>query len=128
MNKFDELASEEVINKTIDALKANQMDAIVVDTKEEAKEKVLSMIPKGAEVMNMSSVTLEETGLSEEIMESKDYISIKKKLSTMDRKTHGKEMQKFGAVHDVTVGSVHAVTEDGKKFSYYFGTITVAWT
>ena len=62
----------------------------------------------------MTSVTLDKIGISKEINESGNYNSVRKKLMTMDRKTQGKEMQKLGAAPEYAIGSVHAVTEDGK--------------
>jgi len=114
MKDFKELASDGSIAKTIAALKANNIDAFVVENGEDAKAKVLEMLPKGAEVMNMTSVTLTQIGLDKEIMESENYDSVKNKLNKMDRATQSAEMQKLGAAPDYAVGSVHAVTEAGE--------------
>ncbi len=114
MGEWDELADDSAIEKTVSALKANGISALVVENAEEARKKVLELLPQGAEVMNMSSVTLETTGIAKEINESGKFDSAKKKLYSMDRNTQGREMMKFGAAPDWTVGSVHAVTEDGK--------------
>lgn len=111
--KWDKLASDVQIRTTIKSLKANGIDAIIVENGEEARGKVLEILPKGSEVMNMSSTTLDTIGLSKEIMESEKYNSVNKKLMSMDRKTQGREMNKLGAAPEWTIGSVHAVTEDG---------------
>lgn len=110
---MDNLASDSSIEKTILALKENGIEAEVIDTSEEAKEKVLSMVPKGAEVMTMQSVTLHTVGVYDELNTDK-YNSVKNKLASMNRETQSLEMQKLGAAPEYTVGSVHAVTEDGK--------------
>ena len=114
MKDFKQLANEKSIQKAIDSLKANNIDALVVETEEDAKSKVLSMIPKGAEVMNMTSVTLSTVGLDTEINESGNYDSVKNKLDKMNRETDTIAMQKLGAAPEWAVGSIHAVTEDGK--------------
>lgn len=114
MNEWKKLAEEQVLNKTIEALKLNGINSVVVENGEEAKEKVLEMIPAGAEVMNMTSVTADSIGLTEEILNSGKYDAVKNKLMKMDRKTQGLEMQRLGAAPEWAVGSVHAVTEDGK--------------
>lgn len=111
---FNTLATKDTIQATITALTANGIHAEVVDTKETAKEKVLALIPKGAEVMNMTSVTLDEIGVPQVINESGNYISVRNKLNSMDREAQGLEMQKLGAAPEYTIGSVHAVTQDGK--------------
>ncbi len=114
MNTFNKLADDQTIIDTIQALKTNGIEALVVENGAKAKEKVLELLPKGAEVMNMSSVTLETIGLDKEINESGNYDAVKPKLFKMDRKTQGVEMQKLGAAPVWAVGSVHAVTEDGR--------------
>jgi hypothetical protein len=42
----------------------------VVDTAEEARQEVLSLLPKGAEVLTGASRTLDQIGLTAEIEES----------------------------------------------------------
>lgn len=111
---YSQLASKESIDNAVKALKANGIDAQFVETKEEAKLKVLELIPEGSEVMNMTSVTIDEIGLTEIIMESDKYVSVRKKLSSIDKTTGHKQMREIGAAPDFATGSVHAVTEDGK--------------
>jgi hypothetical protein len=111
--KFGELASDERIRKTAAALKENGFEVEVVENKEEAKRKVLEMIPEGSEVFTMSSQTLEQAGLSDAINNSGKYNSVRNKLFTMDRNTQAREMARLGAAPDWVVSSVHALTEDG---------------
>src|SRR5580704_11631635 len=112
--QWDTLASDDSIKKTMDALNQNGIDAVVVSNGEEAKEKILKMVPKKAEVMTMTSVTLDTIGVPTSLNDSGDYDSVKDKLAKLDRtKDHG-QMQKIGAAPEWAVGSVHAVTEDGK--------------
>lgn len=107
------LASQQTIDKTVEALKANNFNTIVVENGAEAMKKVLEMIPEGAEVMTATSVTLDTIGLTEALNESGKYDAVKKKLMSMNRETQGLEMQKLGAAPEYIVGSVHAVTEEG---------------
>jgi len=137
MKDFKSLASNATIKKTIAALKANNIDAVVVENEKEAKEKVLSMIPKGSEVMNMTSVTLTSIGLDKEITESGNHKSVKKQLEQMDRETQHAEMQRLGTAHEYTIGSVHAITEKGQAIiasntgsqlpAYAYGSSHVIW-
>ncbi len=113
MDKWNQLASIETVDKTIEALKANGIDAKFVKTGEDAKEQVFSMIPEGAEVMTMSSVTLDTLNISKQVQESGKYKSVKNQLNSMNRETQGEEMLKIGSAPDWSIGSVHAVTEDG---------------
>lgn len=137
MNHWTTIPSEEIIQKTIDALGSHGISATIVDTGDEAKEKVLSIIPKGSEVMTMSSVTLETIGVTKEINESGKYNSVKSQLLKMDRKTQGLQMQKLGSAPEYAIGSVHAVSEDGKILiasntgsqlsAYVYGSANVFW-
>lgn len=110
---FSELPAEAVINNTIAALRNNNIEAFLVETKEDAKRKVLELLPEGAEVFSMTSITLEQAGIAKEINESGKFKSVRNQLNGMDRKTEAREMQRLGASPDWTVGSVQAVTEDG---------------
>src|SRR3989338_873375 len=134
---WDKKADKKTVEKTIASLKANNINAFFVKNSSEAKKKVLELLPKKAEVMTMTSVTLEATGIAKEINESGDYNAIRDKLYSMDRKTQGKRMQEIGATPDWVIGSVHAVTEDGRLLiasasgsqlpAYAYGSLNVIW-
>jgi len=114
MSSWNDLPSEEVIEKTAEALRANGFEVTIVANKGEAKRKALELIPAKAEVFTMPSMTLEATGIASAINESGAYDAVRAKLVSMDMKTQGREMRKLGAGPDVSVGSVHALTQDGK--------------
>jgi len=112
--QWDTLASNETLQKTIDVLKENGIESVIVANKADAKKKVLELLPKDAEVMTMTSITLDEIEVVETINESGEYDSVKNKLMKLDRATEGAKMQKIGSAPQWAIGSVHAVTEDGK--------------
>ena len=134
---FGQLATDKSIDRAKDALEKNGISVLVVENGAEAKEKVLQMIPAGAEVMNMSSVTVDSIGLAKEINEPGKYNSVRNKFATMDAKTQGSEMKKLGAAPEWVIGSVHAVTENGKVViasktgsqlpAYAYGSSHVIW-
>jgi len=114
MNKnWDQLADKETIDKTIQALKANGIEAKFVETREEAKKAALALIPEGAQVFTQTSMTLQAIGILQDLNESGKYDSVRNKLNSMNRETQGLEMQKLGAAPEYSIGSVHSVTEDG---------------
>lgn len=137
MNNWNRLATDKTIEKTIEALNTNGISVVVAKNKAEAKKIVLDLIPEGEEVMTMSSVTLETLGLTEEINESGKYNSVKKKISSLDRDTQDLEMKKIGSAPRYALGSVHAVTQDGKVLiasntgsqlsGYVYGAQQVIW-
>ncbi len=137
MTNWTTIPNQTVIEKTIEALKANNIDAIVVDTGEQAKQKALELIPQGAEVMTMTSVTVDTIGLSKELNESGKYAAVKPKLYALDPATQKREQKKLGTAPEYVVGSVHAVTQDGKVLvatnsgsqipAYVYGSDHVIW-
>src|SRR4051795_8516006 len=110
-------ASLDLVERVAEAMRANGIEAIVVDTAEEARAAVLERVPEGAEVHSGKSQTIEDLGLFAELMESGRYDAIRPKLYKMDRATQGREMRKLGAAPDFELGSVAAVTEDGALVS-----------
>lgn len=135
--QWNTLASDATIEKTMKALNANGITTFVAHTGVEAKQKVVELIPQGAEVMNMSSQTLETTGIASDILNSGNYTAVKNTLAKMDHKTQESEMRRLGAAPAWTVGSVHAITEDGHVFiasmsgsqlpAYAFSSAHVIW-
>ena len=113
-SEFTQLASEAQIAKTVQALEAHGIRAVVFETGEEARSYVLDLIPSGAEVYNSPSRTLELIGLAEDIEHPTRFQSVRARLHTLDRVTQRNEMRKLGASPDVLVGSVHAITEQSE--------------
>ena len=133
--KWNTLATKESVEKTIASLKANGIEAMFVENGVEAKKKAFEIIPKGAEVMNMTSVTLDTIGLPKELNESGKFNSVRAKLT--DKNIPAREKKMLGAAPEVVVGSVHAVTENGEVLvasnsgsqlpAYAYGSDKVIW-
>jgi hypothetical protein len=112
-NKFALLASDVQIERTMQALEANNIHTILTENAADAEKKLFEIIPANAEVFTASSTTLNILGIPEEIEKSGRYNSVRAKLAMMDRKTQSREMQKMGATPEYMVGSVNAITETG---------------
>jgi L-lactate utilization protein LutB len=112
--EFTHLASEDQITRTVQALEANGFQVIVAESGDEAKQRVLDLVPEGAEVFNSTSRTLDQLGLANAIETSTKFRPIRTQLRTLDRATQRREIRKITASPDVLVGSVHAVTEQGQ--------------
>ena len=111
--EFAKLASDEQIQRTVLALEANNIHAIVAANGPEAKRMFFELIPEGAEVFLGASVTLEKLGIKDEIDKSGWYEALRPKMFAMDRETQGREIRKLGGTPDYAAGSVHAATETG---------------
>jgi hypothetical protein len=111
--EFSRLASREQVAAVAEALARNGVSARVVDSGEEARQAVTSVLPVGAEVYNNTSRTLEVIGVAEDIERSGLYQPLRPRLYQMDREMQGREMRQLTAAPDWVVGSAHAVTEEG---------------
>ena len=110
---YAKLASDAQIERTVQALEAHGIHAVVVETGAQARQKVAELLPANAEVFISSSATINTLGISDDIDKSGRYDSVRVKLSRLDYKTQGREMLKLGATPEYVLGSVHALTETG---------------
>lgn len=137
MKKYDQLASEQEIQTTVQGLNLNGFATVVVATGEEAKTKALELITEKSEVFTATSQTVDTIGLGSEINESGRFISVRNRVAKMDSNTQGLEKRRIGSAADWVVGSVHAVTQDGHVLvasasgsqlpAYIFGASSVLW-
>ncbi len=111
---FAKAASEESIQKTAAALKARNFQVEVVDTPAAARAFVISILPKDQSIFTSTSETVSLSGLDEDINKSGKFNAIRPQMMKLDYKTQRREMLRMGAAPDVVVGSVHAITEDGR--------------
>ena len=111
---FEKPASEESIQRAATALRAHNFTVEVVDTAAQARAYVNSVLPKDQSILTASSETLRLSGLLDDINRSGKFNAIMPQLEKMDRNTQRTEMRRLSASPDVVVGSVHAITEDGK--------------
>lgn len=134
---FAELAAEEQIRRTAQALEANGMRTYVANNGDEARHIVFDLLPEGAEVFTSISKTLETLGISTEIEQSGRFHAIRPKLYELYQQNRTDEMRKLGASPDFVIGSVHAITEEGQVLvasgsgsqlgPYVFGAGQVIW-
>ncbi len=112
---FNQVANRETVAATKTALEKNGFKVLLAENGEEAKKMALELIPQQAEVLTMTSITLETIGLAKELNESGNYNSARAKLNEMSAdKSNSREMKRLGAAPEYATGSVHAITEDGK--------------
>ena len=113
--QYNQLASNESIQTTIGELAKHNIEAVVVDTKKGALEKIKELIPSGVSVMNGSSTTLIEIGFVDYLKEGKHgwnnlHEAI---LAESDPAKQGK-LRKESVLSDYYLGSVHALSETGE--------------
>lgn len=114
MDKWTKLADKETVEKILQVLKSENIEGYYFQTGEEAKNKVLELLPKKSRVLSGQSQTLKALGLDEAIDNSSDFVSVRKEFTGLDREKEGDKIRILRSTPDVMVGSVHAVTKDGK--------------
>ncbi len=95
----------------LEALRRNRMDAMYVDTKEEARALVGELIPEGASAAVGGSETLSETGILD-LLRSGKYRFLDRYAEGLT-KEQKEEVQRQSFTADWLLASANAVTEDG---------------
>ena len=103
------------IDKTIENLKRNRMDAYYCETKDDACELVKKLINKGEVISSGGSVTLKETGVYD-IITSSDYNYLDRSAPNLTREQVEEIYRKtFSA--DTYFTSTNAITENGELYN-----------
>ncbi|CAG0988426.1 MAG: lactate utilization protein [Candidatus Methanoperedens sp.] len=136
--KYDTLASQEVIKRSMEALKARNVNAELVNTKEEALRKINALIPPGKEVMTGGSTTLDQIGLTDLLKSGKHpWKNLKDRILSEKDPVKQMEFRKKSITSEYFLGSVHAVAQTGEVLivnatgsslpSYAFSSDNVIW-
>jgi len=112
-DRFTALPDEGTLASTVTALEEHGFSVEVVDDLEAARKAVLARIPHGSSVMTNTSVTLQETGITDAIDNGGPYDSARAKMASLDPATQRQEMKAVSGQPDYALGSVQAVTRDG---------------
>ncbi|MEO6078061.1 MAG: LUD domain-containing protein [Candidatus Andersenbacteria bacterium] len=112
---YETLATQEQINKTIKNLEEHNIHGISVATGAEAFEKIKSMIPTGASVMNGASVTLETIGFVDYLQAGQHgWNNLHEGIIAEQDKAKQAVLRKQASISDFYLGSVHALSETGE--------------
>lgn len=112
---YNNLASVEVIEKTINSLKERGFLPEVIETREAALMRIKELIPGGATVMNGSSRTLEEIGFIEHLKTNNHgWKNLHADILALNDTTEQQKMREQAFFSEFYLGSVHALTESGE--------------
>lgn len=113
--KYDRLAAKEAIKKVMDAVKPRGINPELVNTKEDALNRLKKLIPDGAEVMMGGSTTLKEIGFVDLLKSGKHPWKNWKDI-ILAEKDEGEQMElrKKSVSSEYFLGSVHAIAETGE--------------
>jgi LUD domain len=111
---FAVAATEEQLQRAATSLIERGITVEIVDTVDDARDRVNALLPTDRSVFTAGSETLRLSGIAEDINDSGRFVSARAQISKLDFATQYPEMKRLGALPDVVVGSVHAITEDGR--------------
>lgn len=111
MEGIKNLLRENRINKTIESLKNNRFDVVVVDSLEEAEKLIIQEIPLGSSISMGGSVTLNMTGLLQKFR-TEDYYFFER--FAQDTWEDTVKVMRKSLISDYLVTGTNAITEDGK--------------
>jgi hypothetical protein len=106
-------ASEEILHHVAEKIRERNIEVLVVNNGDEARQIILDRLPEGAEILASKSKTLQDAGILEPLLDPTKYNALRNQFIKMDRKTQAREIRKLSAGPDYMLGSVNAVTEDG---------------
>jgi L-lactate utilization protein LutB len=113
--KYNTLASQESLSKTVDALIANGFQPEIVENKTEALERIKELIPKGASVHNGSSTTLQEIGYIDYLkLHTHGWNNLHEAILAETDPDKQTVLRRESAFSDYYLGSVHALSETGE--------------
>ena len=108
------LASDEAVGRAAQALEDRNVRVLVADTAPEALERLKEIVPRGAQVLAVTSETLDGVGFTQYVAESGAYDSLAAKFQGAATPEERAEMSRtLGSVPEYVVGSVQAVAETG---------------
>ncbi|GAB1512085.1 LUD domain-containing protein [Actinophytocola sp. KF-1] len=110
---FARVAHVDSIHRAAEGLRGRNYATHVVDTVADARLLVRDLLPRDKAIFTANSESVRLSGLGADIDEGGEFVSVRAQLSGLDPADVRGQIT-MGAVPDVIVGSVHAVTEDGE--------------
>ncbi len=103
---------EAMASRVIAALKKNNITGIYVETKEEARKLLLSMIPEGSKVAQGGSLSLTQAGIIDVLRQGDYHFLDRLKPGLTEAETEA--LRRESLLSDVYLMSTNALTLDGK--------------
>ncbi len=86
---------EAAIRRTVESLKGRNVEAVVAQNGDEARQILIDMIPDGAEVFKSTSETLDTIGYSEYIRETDRYKNLSLEVSAEPDRERQRELRRL---------------------------------
>ncbi|MEG1447876.1 MAG: lactate utilization protein [Oscillospiraceae bacterium] len=120
MNDLQMQIIEKRIERTVEALKKNNMDAVFVQTKEQALRKIKSCLLEGDTVGSGGSETLNEIGIIDYLndhLREYNFLSTARRGDDLFSPQEKYQMQRQSLLSDMYLSGANAITENGEIFN-----------
>ena len=107
-------ATAESISRTIEALAAGNVDAVLAASREAALARLRELVPEGSEVFVNTSETLDAIGYTEYMHGNDRYINLHYQMMSQPDPASQREFRRKTTTADYFVSSVQAIAETGE--------------
>ena len=107
-------ASAESIQRTIQALAARNVEAVLLQSREDTLAKLKELVPEGSEVFVNTSETLTTIGYTEYMHDNDRYVNLHDRMMALPDPAAQREFRRKTTTADYFVGSVQAIAETGE--------------
>src|SRR5215831_848146 len=99
---------EAAIMKTVEALRARNIHVIVTDTREEANNALIQLLPEGAEICDSTSETLDDTGFTAFVRGNPRFKNLHDIYEAEPDLAKRNDLRRRASIVDYFIGSVQA--------------------
>jgi L-lactate utilization protein LutC len=110
------LPDNAAILRTVEALRARNIHAIVTDTREEANNALIQLLPEGAEICDSTSETLDAIGFTAFVRGNPRYTNLHDVYEAEPDLAKRNDLRRRASIADYFIGSVQAIAETGEIF------------
>ena len=107
-------ANAESISRTIEALASRNVDAVLVEGREEALARLKELVPEGSEVFVSTSETLDTIGYTGYMDGNDAYVNLHDRMVAHTDPAAQREFRRTTTIAEYFVGSVQAIAETGE--------------
>src|SRR5262249_60699545 len=107
------IPDDAAIARTVEALQARNVQVIVANTGEEAKNALIQLLPEGAEICDSTSETLDAIGFTAFVRGNPRYHNLHDVYEPEPDLAKRNDLRRRACVVDYCLGSLQAVAESG---------------
>lgn len=114
-DKWSRMPLDKEVMETAEAIKSRGINVIMVQNRKQALEEIKKLIPKGAEVMNGSSTTLEQIGFIEHLKSGRHFWkNLHDEILKEKEQSKQMDLRRKLVSAEYFLGSVNAISKTGE--------------